>query len=340
MPKLELKAQQGAIDIKDRPFDVGKESRLVSAFQEREVEKYFLHFEKVAQQLKWPEEYWAVLLQSRLIGKAHETYAALPVDQSTDYKSVKQAILKAYELIPEAYRQKFRNCRSLEGHTYVEFAKEKETLFDRWRISKEIDQDFGKLRQLVLIEEFKRCIAPEVRTHLDERKAEELHQAATYADDYALTHKNTLRSSKSAQRDAFKEQTDSQSVSKNVEPQVSSKKGTPGVTNPEGNEKKVSTSPKPVCGYCKKTGHVIMDCWSLQKKNEPKFSNAFVNTKRGPRHKLKGYFSKTKMNDGYEPFVTKGYVSLCDGSAPQMAIRILRDTGASHSLMLSNILPL
>ena len=253
IPKLELKAQQGAIDIKDRPFDVGKESRLVSAFQEREVEKYFLHFEKVAQQLKWPEEYWAVLLQSRLIGKAHETYAALPVDQSTDYKSVKQVILKAYELIPEAYRQKFRNCRSQEGHTYVEFAKEKETLFDRWCISKEIDQDFGKLRQLVLIEEFKRCIAPEVRTHLDERKAEELHQAATYADDYALTHKNTLRSSKSAQRDAFKEQTDSQSVSKNVEPQVSSKKGTPGVTNPEGNEKKVSTSPKPVCGYCKKT---------------------------------------------------------------------------------------
>lgn len=62
MPKLELKAQQGAIDIKDRPFDVGKESRLVSAFQEKEVEKYFLHFEKVAQQLKWPEEYWAVLL--------------------------------------------------------------------------------------------------------------------------------------------------------------------------------------------------------------------------------------------------------------------------------------
>ena len=29
--------------------------------------------------------------------------------QSSDYEHVKEAILKAYDLVPDAYRQKFRN---------------------------------------------------------------------------------------------------------------------------------------------------------------------------------------------------------------------------------------
>ena len=34
-------------------FDVSKHIRLVPPFQEKEVDKYFLHFEKVAENLKW-----------------------------------------------------------------------------------------------------------------------------------------------------------------------------------------------------------------------------------------------------------------------------------------------
>ena len=49
-------------------FDVAKHIRLVPPFQEKEVEKYFLHFEKVAENLNWPKEHWTLLLQSVLIG--------------------------------------------------------------------------------------------------------------------------------------------------------------------------------------------------------------------------------------------------------------------------------
>ena len=90
-------------------FDVTKHIRLVPPFQEKEVDKYFLHFEKVAENLKWPKEHWTLLLQSVVIGKAREIYTQLPLDQSSDYDTVKNLILKAYELVPEAYRQKFRN---------------------------------------------------------------------------------------------------------------------------------------------------------------------------------------------------------------------------------------
>ena len=35
-------------------FDVSKHIKLVLPFQEREVDKYFLHFKKIAMSLGWP----------------------------------------------------------------------------------------------------------------------------------------------------------------------------------------------------------------------------------------------------------------------------------------------
>ena len=121
-------------------FDPARNIRLVPPFQEKEVDKYFAHFEKVADSLNWPKESWVLLLQSVLVGKAQEIYGSLSVEQSSNYEHVKEAILKAYELVPEAYRQKFRNYLKFDSKTHVEFAREKENLFNRWCHSKEIGQ--------------------------------------------------------------------------------------------------------------------------------------------------------------------------------------------------------
>ena len=143
-------------------FDVTKHIRLVPPFQEKKVDKYFLHFEKVAENLNWPKEHWTLLLQSVLIGRTREIYIQLGVEQSQHYETVKELILKGYELVPEAYRHKFRNCKKDSNQTHVEFARNKEQLFDRWCCSKKRDQDCDKLRQLMLVEEFKRCIQSNV----------------------------------------------------------------------------------------------------------------------------------------------------------------------------------
>ena len=108
-------------------FDPARNIRLVPPFQEKEVDKYFAHFEKVADSLNWPKESWVLLLQSVLVGKAQEIYGSLSVEQSSNYEHVKEAILKAYELVPEAYRQKFRNYLKYDSKTHVEFAREKRT---------------------------------------------------------------------------------------------------------------------------------------------------------------------------------------------------------------------
>ena len=43
-------------------FDVGKHVKFVPVFREADMDKYFLHFEKVAKSLKWPKEEWTLEL--------------------------------------------------------------------------------------------------------------------------------------------------------------------------------------------------------------------------------------------------------------------------------------
>ena len=110
----------------------------------------------------------AIIAAKCFKGKAQEAYTALLI--SIDYNCVKNDTLKAYELVPEARIQEFRNYHKQKGQTHVEFAHEKEAYFDRWCNSREVCTDFENLRQVILIEEFKRCVHDDIKTYLDERK--------------------------------------------------------------------------------------------------------------------------------------------------------------------------
>lgn len=49
-------------------------------------------------------------------------YTTFGIEDTAGYDKIKNAILNAYELIPEEYRLKFRNFRKFENHTFMEFA--------------------------------------------------------------------------------------------------------------------------------------------------------------------------------------------------------------------------
>lgn len=49
-----------------------------------------------------------------------EVVSALSAEDSFDYDKVEAAVMQAYELVPEAYRQKFRAHRKSAAQTYVE----------------------------------------------------------------------------------------------------------------------------------------------------------------------------------------------------------------------------
>ncbi len=58
------------------------------------------------------------LIQGSLKGKAQEAHVTLDLNQIEDYDVVQQAVLKTYELVPEAYRQRFRTEKLHQGQTY------------------------------------------------------------------------------------------------------------------------------------------------------------------------------------------------------------------------------
>ena len=381
-------------------FDPARNIRLVPPFQEKEVDKYFAHFEKVADSLNWPKESWVLLLQSVLVGKAQEIYGSLSVEQSSNYEHVKEAILKAYELVPEAYRQKFRNYLKYDSKTHVEFAREKENLFNRWCHSKEIGQDFKKLKQMVLLEEFKDKVRPDIRSHLDEQKVEELEKAAVMADDYALTHKMSSKSGNPQQK-RYHGSGNRENVSRNMDDRKRQGKSTENV----GLVSKVEPLKPISCGHCGKPGHIITNCWKLGGKtpcehcgrfnhksedcriaknklqkevkptgltslkglkvspfNESENSkgvkvkplidrNNIVEKNKGikvnPLHNVKSCIedeispnTESDYMENYKPFISEGVVSLVGDENSSQKVKILRDTGATQSLMLDSVLPL
>ena len=381
-------------------FDPARNIRLVPPFQEKEVDKYFAHFEKVADSLNWPKESWVLLLQSVLVGKAQEIYGSLSVEQSSNYEHVKEAILKAYELVPEAYRQKFRNYLKYDSKTHVEFAREKENLFNRWCHSKEIGQDFKKLKQMVLLEEFKDKVRPDIRSHLDEQKVEELEKAAIMADDYALTHKMSSKSGNPQQK-RYHGSGNRENISRNMDDRKRQGKSTENV----GLVSKVEPLKPISCGHCGKPGHIITNCWKLGGKtpcehcgrfnhksedcriaknklqkevkptgltslkglkvspfNESENSkgvkvkplidrNSFVEKNKGikvnPLHNVKSCIedeispnTESDYMENYKPFISEGVVSLVGDENSSQKVKILRDTGATQSLMLDSVLPL
>ncbi|KAJ8049035.1 hypothetical protein HOLleu_01585 [Holothuria leucospilota] len=313
-------------------FDVSKHVKFVPKFQEDNVEKFFNHFEKLGEQLKWPR-----------------------VEDSMDYDKVKKAILQAYELVPEAYRQKFRKYRKADTQTYVEFAYQKERHFDRWCASKKVST-FDTLRQLMLVEEFKRCVNDDIKTHLEENKADKLKEVANLADQYALTHKFgkvgqtqnkgqfSRPNKKYGSSNSSGTTSSSGSQSGSISPTNSGKK------QPDSNRQKndqVSSNKAAFkdisCGFCHKKGHTMANCFTLAKLKETETaSNALAIAENSSEVVVTlRPNSNDKIKEEYLPFVSEGFISLDGNSAhPPVKIKILRDTGATQSLLLDGVLPL
>ena len=267
LKKLEINATSSQNSVPPstsaRPgFDLAKNIRLVPKFDEQDVETFFSTFEKYAHRLEWPTEYWTLMLQSVFVGKAQKVCSELSIEQSSDYEEVKALVLTAYELVPESYRQKFRNWKRKQGQTYVDYSKEKELWFDRWYRSLGEEKSFGRLREVILLEEFKNHIPSEIRTHLDEQGTTELHKAGMLADSYELTHR---RSGSGAQSSRWTEGHPGKAWSKPSGDlgQRGSSTAVQGQSGQSGNSRPVRRDVE--CFYCHAKGHVRSECEKLRR---------------------------------------------------------------------------
>ena len=124
-------------------------------------------------------------------------------------------------------------------------------LFNRWCHSKEVYQDFEKLKQMVLLEEFKDKVGPDIRSQLDEKKVEKLEKVAVMTDDYALTHKISSKSGNPRQK-RYYGSGNRVNISRNMEDRKRQGKSTENV----GLVGKVEPLKPISCGHCGKPGHI------------------------------------------------------------------------------------
>ena len=372
--------REGKVQRNNNPnFEAVKYAKLIPKFEERNIDQYFAQFEITALNYNFPENLWPMMLQPALTGRAAEVFTSLTREQQKEYQVVKSLILKAYELVPEAYRRKFRDLKKKNEQTHVEFLREKERFLEKWLTSKEVGTSYERLKSLVLMEEFQSCVRQDVRTHLADRGEDDVHKVAVLADDYTISHQ-------------FAEMP---TVKRENEP------ANPG-TSLRGQATYKNESSIRECSYCKKQGHTQDDCWRLKPRRDKWESKVVacatsyptriyrptpVNTHRQlmplsvgqpestkdrratqcsimEETEVKGFMEVSKditeslRKEGlrvastpsaklrktpweeFGPFISQGFVSLPGESTTLRPIRILRDTGAVQSLILDGVLPL
>lgn len=295
----------------------GSNLRYVPKFNERDPDTFFTLFERVATARGWPDAEKILLLQCVLTGKAQEAYSAVCAQENLTYDGVKSAVLKAYQLTAEAYRQRFRRWVKQDKQTHVEFVNELVTHFKRWCTAAEV-RTFEKLSDLIILEQFKNTLPSQVVTYLSEREPDSVIKAAQLADDFALTH---------------------QYFSSNVRPLSG---GDLGNTRVEVKNDVVSKNQSrsgrsreaDVCHYCRKVGHWKDKCPLLKSKGRASPAMLCVDA---PRGKVEATVVPVGCS-GFEPFITTARVSLA-GSSESANIKVLRDTGAMHSFIVESVLP-
>lgn len=199
---------------------------------------------------------------------------------------------------------------------------------------------------MILEVEFKRSIPGEIKLYLDEREVNTLIRAATLADNYSLTHHNQSYqgpgrkyTTVSDQGDRLTNEQNSQS-SKSFQGRGSGKESS-GKTPKPGKASSPQGHPNIKYRYCKQRVHIISQCPKLLSKTKAQKESSLLVSSLEDRDPtlVKGTPIKESHSDSFEPFIPEGLVSFTENSHVSYSVRILRDTGASHSVIVKESIP-
>ncbi|XP_068233504.1 uncharacterized protein [Palaemon carinicauda] len=168
-------------------FDFNKVKKLIPTIDEKKPKVFFDTLEDTATSLEWPAEHWVMLIRNGFKGKA--AYVSSQMITVKDYQILKKAILDAYSITIEGYRQSFRNSQKSPTQTFVEICDTKVRQFQKW-IDKAGIKEFESLKSLVIMEEFLRKVPFNIANYILDKEETDLMKAASLADDYFLRHKS------------------------------------------------------------------------------------------------------------------------------------------------------
>ena len=128
-----------------------------------------------------PEDQWVFKLAPQLTGKAQQAYAALGAEEAVDYRRVKEAILRRYDVSEESYRRRFRTTRKGKNETFRELAVRLADLAKKWMAGCEtLEEVLDKL----VVEQLLDTLGADLKIWLSEKKPKCGNEAGSLADDY------------------------------------------------------------------------------------------------------------------------------------------------------------
>lgn len=127
------------------------------------------------------------MLQYILTGTAQEAYSSLSFADSQKYSVIKSAVLKAFKLVHEAYRQHSQTWRKGNKQTHLEFACDLTTHFMHWCSVSKVES-FEKLCDLIVLEQFKNSIPENIAMYISEQNVKTAAEVAALADDCFNAH--------------------------------------------------------------------------------------------------------------------------------------------------------
>ena len=265
-----------------------------------EITSYFNRFERVAELLSVDPDSYAARLGSLLTGKAAQIYTSLSADITSNYDSLKKALLTGFNKTPDGYRLEFRNAKISTGETFLQFSFNLTRLFQAWLEASGVGQTFDDLKDFMILDQFLSSLHPDLRVFLKERSPKALAEAIKLANDWTSAHPSQPRSSSSHTKKA------SFSTPKPTDP-----------TNNRGNP-----PPTLKCHGCGEAGHIRPRC--------PKNPRAFKDGTSASQPFKVGFCLSDRSTPNFQ---TSGTINGAWVST------IIRDTGCSCVVVSEEVLP-
>ena len=146
--------------------------------EEDDIESYLTTFERIMAANEVGRDRWSFHLAPNLTGKAQQ---ALPPEDAKTYETVKEAILRRYDIHEETYRQRFRKLRPQESESPQEVITRLKDLATRWAREHETRDN---LLDLIVREQFLAILPEDIRVAVIERQPKDSQEASKIAGNY------------------------------------------------------------------------------------------------------------------------------------------------------------
>ena len=233
------------------------------------------------------------------------------VDDAAQYKQVKAAILRRYDINEETYRQRFRTTRKKEGEAYVELAIRLQDLLKKWVAEcKTVEAVLEK----VTTEQLLNTMPTDLKIWVGERKPKSASEAGRLADDYLQARRRG--------------------------PGV----GTVTRTGQEMRKREKTGVETRQCHNCGRVGHLAHNCWRKNREITPEGGPKREKVEKGP---VKCYNCGKR---GHLAMQCPDNALFCDAGSGGSATRygkvegrevtdILLDTGCSRTMVERALVP-